>query len=161
MKVFISWSGQRSKTLADTLKLWLPMVLQYVEPWVSESNINAGDRWALKIGNELESSNFGIICITPENVNADWILFEAGALSKSMQDAKVIPLLYDLEVSDLSGPLSQFKAKKVEESGIKEIVQAINKHADKPASDKIVDKLVPSLWPQLSDSLKKCRLLKL
>ncbi len=94
MKVFISWSGKRSNALAVALKGWLPLILQYVKPWVSEKDISAGDRWARAIAGELETSNFGILCVTPENLRSEWILFEAGALSKSMLDAKVIPLLF-------------------------------------------------------------------
>lgn len=153
MKVFISWSGKRSKALANALRDWLPMVLQYVEPWVSDKDISAGDRWAQAIAGELESSNFGIICITPENLNSEWILFESGALSKSMLDGKVIPLLYGLELSDLSGPLSQFQAQKVEETGLMEVVRAINKVGDNKASEQIVAQLVPTLWPQFQSSL--------
>jgi hypothetical protein len=150
MKVFISWSGQRSKELANSLRDWLPMVLQYVEPWVSDKDISAGERWAQAIAGELDAANFGIICITPENIHSEWILFEAGALSKSMQDGKVIPLLFGLELSDLSGPLSQFQAQKMEESGIREVVKSINKIASTKTSDQIVDQLVPALWPRLN-----------
>ena len=153
MKVFISWSGTRSKSLANALRDWLPLVLQYVEPFVSDKDICAGERWAQKIAGELETSNFGIICITPENVTSPWILFEAGALSKSMLDAKVIPLLFNLELSDLSGPLSQFQAQKVEESGLMEVVKAINHVADKKAADAIISQLVPTLWPKLQEAL--------
>lgn len=153
MKVFISWSGKRSKALACALRDWLPMVLQYVEPWVSDKDISAGDRWAQAIAGELEASNFGIICITPENLHSEWILFEAGALSKSMLDAKVIPLLYGLELSDLSGPLSQFQAQKMEETGVMEVVRAINKIAEAKTSNQIVDQLVPALWPRLQETL--------
>lgn len=153
MKVFISWSGSRSKELANALRKWLPMVLQYAEPWVSDKDISAGERWAQAIAGELEASNFGIICVTPENLNSEWILFEAGALSKSMLDGKVIPLLFDLEQSDLSGPLSQFQAQKVDHSGFLEIVRAINKVAEKPASTDVVDQLVPVIWPQLLTTL--------
>jgi hypothetical protein len=155
MKVFISWSGARSKELANALRQWLPMVLQYVEPWVSDKDISAGERWAQSIAGELEAANFGIICITPENLSSEWILFEAGALSKSMLDGKVIPLLFGLELSDLSGPLSQFQAQKVDNAGIMEVIKSINKVAEKPASSQIVDMLVPSLWPQLQETLSK------
>lgn len=154
MKVFISWSGKRSKALANALRDWLPMVLQYVEPWVSDKDISAGDRWAQAIAGELDAANFGIICITPENLHSEWILFESGALSKSMLDAKVIPLLYGLELSDLSGPLSQFQAQKMEESGVMEIVRAINKVAESKTSIQIVDQLVPALWPRLQQALQ-------
>lgn len=154
MKVFISWSGKRSKALANALRDWLPMVLQYVEPWISDKDISAGDRWAQAIAGELESSNFGIICITPENLHSEWVLFESGALSKSMLDSKVVPLLYGLELSDLSGPLSQFQAQKMEESGVMEIVKAINKASETKTSDQIVDQLVPALWPRLQEALQ-------
>ncbi|WP_421706396.1 toll/interleukin-1 receptor domain-containing protein [Alloalcanivorax xenomutans] len=154
MKVFISWSGKRSRALANALRDWLPMVLQYVEPWVSDKDISAGDRWAQAIAGELEASNFGIICITPENLHSEWILFESGALSKSMLDAKVIPLLFGLELSDLSGPLSQFQAQKLEQSGVMEVVKAINKVAEAKTSEQIVDQLVPALWPRLQETLE-------
>ena len=154
MKVFISWSGRRSKAMAGALKEWLPLILQYAEPWVSDKDINAGDRWAQAIAGELESSNFGILCITPENLDSEWILFEAGALSKSMQDAKVIPLLFGLELSDLKGPLSQFQAIKVEESGMLGVAKAINEVSDNKAADATVEQLVPALWPQLEKKLK-------
>ena len=155
MKVFISWSGSRSKALATALRDWLPLVLQYAKPWVSDKDIGAGDRWAQSIAGELETSNFGIICITPENLGSEWVLFEAGALSKSMLDAKVIPLLFGLELSDLSGPLSQFQAQKAEEAGIMEIIRAINKVADGKTSEDIVNRLVPQLWPALQGELQK------
>ncbi len=153
MKVFISWSGKRSKELANALRDWLPCVLQYVEPFVSDKDISAGDRWALKIAGELEASNFGIICITPENLNSEWVLFESGALSKSMQDGKVIPLLFGLELSSLSGPLSQFQAKKVDQGGLMEAVQAINSIAETKASEDIIARSVPAMWPTLQTAI--------
>jgi hypothetical protein len=153
MKVFISWSGKRSRALAVALKEWLPLILQYAKPWVSEKDISAGDRWAQAIAGELESSNFGILCITPENLRSEWILFEAGALSKSMLDAKVIPLLFGLELSDLSGPLSQFQALKVDQQGLMDVVKAINAVAENKAAETTIHQLVPALWPQLQQKL--------
>ncbi|MEX0278331.1 MAG: toll/interleukin-1 receptor domain-containing protein [Ruegeria sp.] len=153
MKVFISWSGQRSKALANSIKDWLPLILQYSQPWVSDKDIGAGDQWAQAIAEELETSNFGILCITPENLNSQWILFEAGALSKSMQDAKVIPLLFGLELSDLSGPLSQFQALKVDQQGMLETIKAINAVSERKAPEATIDQLVPDLWQRLQQKL--------
>jgi len=153
MKVFISWSGERSKALAVALKENLPLILQYAKPWVSEKDISAGDRWAQAIAGELESSNFGILCITPENLRSEWILFEAGALSKSMLDAKVIPLLFGLELSDLSGPLSQFQALKVDQQGLMSVVRAINDVAEDKATEAAINQLVPLIWPGLRQKL--------
>jgi hypothetical protein len=64
MKVFISWSGTRSQALAQSLRDWLPLVLHFVEPWLSEADIAAGERWAQSVAKELETCNFGIICVT-------------------------------------------------------------------------------------------------
>ncbi|MDA8770302.1 toll/interleukin-1 receptor domain-containing protein [Planktomarina temperata] len=112
--------------------------------------MSAGDRWAQAIAGELESSDFGILCITPENISSEWIMFEAGALSKSMQVGKVIPLLFGLELSDLSGPLQQFQASKVNEQGMLETLNAINAASDdKKTDDAHIQQLVPALWPKL------------
>lgn len=153
MKVFISWSGKRSKALANALKEWLPLIVQHAKPWVSDKDISAGERWAQAIAGELETSNFGILCITPENLSSEWILFEAGALSKAMLDAKVIPLLFGLELSDLSGPLSQFQALKVDEQGMLNALKAINDASDNKTDETTIDRLVPALWPQLQEKL--------
>lgn len=153
MKVFISWSGQRSKALAIALKEWLPLILQYAKPWVSDKDIAAGERWAQSIAGELEAANFGILCVTPENINSEWILFEAGALSKSMLDAKVIPLLFGLDLRDLSGPLSQFQALKVDQDGMLNVIKAINNAAEHKAADATVEQLIPALWSQFQQKI--------
>ena len=53
MKVFISWSGTRSKLIATALRKWLPYIMQSVEPWMSDTDINAGARWSREIEKEL------------------------------------------------------------------------------------------------------------
>ena len=98
-------------------------------------------------------SSFGIVCITSENVNSPWVLFEAGALAKSLDTSKVIPLLFDLEFSDISGPLAQFQAKKLVRQGVWEVVQSIQMSSDKRIGDDVVRKLFDALWPQLEQQL--------
>jgi hypothetical protein len=153
MKIFISWSGDRSETLAKALYEWFPLVLHYVEPWLSKSDIQAGDRWSLEVAKSLESCNFGVLCITRENLNSPWILFEAGALAKSMEDGRVIPLLLDLDFKEISGPLAQFQAKKVESVGIKELVASLNKAATSPVVDAQLEKLFGALWDDLEKQI--------
>lgn len=154
MKVFISWSGERSQVVAQALRKWLQYVLHYVQPWVSETDIAAGERWAQSVAKELEACHFGIICVTPENVGSPWILFEAGALAKSMQ-GRVTPLLYDLEFTDVGGPLSQFQAKKIDKGGLTEIILSINQVAEKSDSDERVREMVDALWPKFEDLISE------
>src|SRR5688572_19220319 len=107
MEVFLSWSGERSKAVAETLSVWLGQVIQAVDPWIS-SDIEKGARWNPEIAARLEQSRVGIICLTKENLDAKWILFESGALSKT-KDAYVCTLLLDIDPSDVEQPLGQFQ----------------------------------------------------
>lgn len=155
MRVFISWSGERSKALAIAFRDWLPLVLHYVEPWLSEADIEAGERWAQSVAKELSASNFGIVCVTSENVNSPWVLFEAGALTKSLETSRVIPLLLDLEFSDISGPLAQFQAKKLTRAGIGEVVHSLQTSADEPIPDERAKQLFDALWPEFEKKLEE------
>ena len=110
MRVFISWSGPRSLAVAEALRDWLPNVLQYVDPFLSEKDIRAGQRWANEIGVQLETTNFGICCIDATHQNAPWLLFEAGALAKKLEEGRVVAYLMDnIKPADLTGPLTQFQ----------------------------------------------------
>src|SRR5262245_27921646 len=128
MKVFISWSGDRSKRAAEALRDWLPNVIQNTQPWMSGEDLDAGTRWGKEIDEELESANFGILCITPENAGSPWINYEAGALAKSVTVGRVVPYLIGMtRIAELpSGPLSRFQAK-LAASETSDVVTAINK----------------------------------
>jgi acyl carrier protein len=155
MKIFLSWSGERSKFTARALRDWLPLIFHYAQPWLSEKDISAGDRWGLEIGRELEECSFGIVCLTQENVEAPWILFEAGALSKIVSANSVCPYLLDIEFSDIGGPLSQFQAKKAEKASTFELVQAINAKALEPIISARLSELFEVLWPKLDLRLQE------
>ncbi|MET8664848.1 toll/interleukin-1 receptor domain-containing protein [Streptomyces tendae] len=130
IKVFISWSGPQAKHMAESLKDWLPRVIQDAAPFVSSVDIDRGDRPLPKIAAELEGSSFGIVCVTRENSLKPWINFEAGALSKTIGDARVVPLLLDLPVSDLTGPLKQFQAvSSTSETQMLEMMKSLRDHA--------------------------------
>jgi hypothetical protein len=154
MKAFISWSGDRSKNLALAIREWLPLVLHYVEPWLSEADIEAGERWAQSVAKELAASNFGIICVTPENIASPWVLFEAGALTKTLETSRVIPLLLGLELRDISGPLAQFQAKKLSQQGLSEVIQSIQKASEHPIPEARAKQLFDALWPEFEKKLE-------
>ena len=156
MKVFISWSGTRSKAVALALRGWLPKVIQAVKPWMSEEDIGAGARWADDLKQRLEDTRFGIICLTPDNLPAPWIYFEAGALSKTIADkAYVCPYLLDVNKSDIEGPLTQFQAKDTNEEGTKNVIQEINKAmAEEGLPPAQLDEAFEKWWPELEKLLQ-------
>src|SRR5262245_52631663 len=117
MKVFLSWSGRRSHALAGTLRLWLTDVLQDVEPWMSDRDISAGSRWFDQLNRELQATSFGVLCLTAENIKAPWLLFEAGALSKALETARVVPYCLGFDPSVVPAPLSLFQGVRADKDG--------------------------------------------
>jgi len=53
MKVFISWSGDRSRAMAEALQEWLRLVIQAVEPWIS-TEMRKGVKWNPEMSTKLE-----------------------------------------------------------------------------------------------------------
>ena len=88
MKVFISWSGERSKQVAEVLNDWIQCVIQAVDPWMSSKDIDRGALWFSEITDQLANTSIGIICLTKENKTKPWILFEAGALAKGLSSSR-------------------------------------------------------------------------
>jgi len=154
MKVFISWSGERSKQMAAALKEWLPTAIQYLEPWMSDTDIHAGDRWADKMATELKESNVGIVCVTGENLTSEWLHFEAGALSKLMQNTRVITVLLDLDVQAVSGPLTLFQMKKLDKGGVLDIAISLNKFAEHKLDEATLNNAVNGMWTSLEQKIK-------
>jgi hypothetical protein len=109
MHVFISWSGELSKSLAGAIRDWLPTTLQYVKPYFTPADIEKGAKWDHEISEALEASNFCIIAMTRESLDSKWIIFEAGALSQSIEKARICTVLFGIEPTDVQGPLERFQ----------------------------------------------------
>jgi hypothetical protein len=110
MRVFLTWSGPRSRAIASALRTWIPDVLQGVDCFMSEEDIEPGEQWLKRILDELEDSDIGILCLTPENIDARWLLYEAGFFAACTKQKRVVPLLHDLETKDVVSPLSTVQA---------------------------------------------------
>jgi hypothetical protein len=153
MKVFISWSGNTSKTVAHFLREWIPYIIQSVEPWMSATDIDAGARWSRTVETELSDTRFGIICLTRTNTTAPWVLFETGALAKTISETFVCPYLIDLEPSDIPpGPLTQFQAKRATEKETWDLLLTINKALGSDAlPEDQLKKTFEKWWPDLKD----------
>jgi TIR domain/Protein of unknown function (DUF4241) len=158
MKVFLSWSGEKSKATAEALREWLPNVIQAIEPWMSAEDIDKGARWASDLASQLESIQFGVICLTSDCIVSPWILFEAGALSKTLDKAYVCPYLFDITPADLAGPLIQFNAAKSDKDDTRRLINTINKACgDKSIPHDRVDKAFEVWWPRLDEKLENIR----
>ncbi|WCH92723.1 TIR domain-containing protein [Streptomyces moderatus] len=159
MKVFLSWSGERSKKMAEALKAWLPDVLQAVRPWISSQDISKGSRGLRDIAGELAESHFGIICVTAGNQTSPWVNFEAGALSKQMDESLVVPLLLDIKAAELTGPLAQFQAtESVSKEDMHQLMRDINTAlGDSSISSERLGRAFERNWPDLEEHLEGLR----
>ena len=154
MKIFVSWSGELSQKFADLLKTWIEQCIQSADVFFSRDDIEKGERWDARLTSELNTSNFGIVCLTKENIGAPWIHFEAGALSK-MLDAKVNTLLIGINVSDIKGPLSTFQATRLEEDDMYKLLTTINKIQEKPLTEEKLKTAFSAFWPDFIKSANK------
>lgn len=156
VKVLISWSGPCSKEVAHTLRQLLPDIIPSIEPWMSEDDIQAGARWNEEVSQQLAQTSFGIICLTRENQHAPWILFEAGALAKTLEQILVCPYLIDFFPFDIeNGPLAQFQAKQANKEHTWDLVRTINRTLGDAASpeDRLQRLFERLFWPELKQTL--------
>lgn len=153
MKVFLSWSDSRSKLIAEALRNWLPKVLQSVKPWMSDEDIGAGAQWLSEISQSLDECSVGIICVTPENQHNPWLQFEAGALSKTLDQTCVCPLVFDMTLGQLSGPLTQFQGNELTKNGMLKVLSTLNKKLVDPMDGNELDEILDVWWGRLEDKL--------
>lgn len=155
MRVFISWSGDRSGRVAQFLKEWISCVLQNAKPWVSSKDIDRGSLWFSEISQQLGETSVGIICLTQENKERPWILFEAGALAKGLQSSRVCTLLIDLEPSDIRDPLAQFNHTAPTKESMYALIRTINTAlGDKGLDIPVLEKVFETYYPQFESELK-------
>ena len=156
MNVFISWSGELSGQIANLLGSWIEDVLQDIKAWISTDDIDKGSLWFGDITKQLSETGVGILCLTQENMNAPWILFEAGALSKGLSKSRVCPLLINLAHTDLRQPLSQFNATLPNKDDMLKLVKTINaQKGDKGLSDDRVQKAFSRWWDEFDTKFKR------
>ncbi|MFX1678040.1 toll/interleukin-1 receptor domain-containing protein [Mitsuaria sp. CC2] len=154
MQVFVSWSGDRSRLIAEALRAWLPKVVQSLKPWMSAEDIGAGARWLTEVSATLNSATIGIICVTPENQNNPWLLFEAGALSKTLDQTCVCPLLLEMSPGQLNGPLTQFQAQTLNREGVGKVLATVNKWLGEGRIDaQQLEEIVDVWWPKLAEKI--------
>jgi hypothetical protein len=152
VKVFISWSGSKSKAVAALLRDELPAIVRAIKPFMSQHDILSGERWAKEIAQELDHTSFGVFCLTSENIGAPWLHFEAGALSKL--EGRVAGLLIGgLKPADFNNPLSQFQHRYFNKEDIHKLVSDISIAANDDLVS--VHKVLEKMWPDIEQKYRE------
>lgn len=156
MRAFISWSGNNSRAIATVLRHNLGLAFPSVEFWMTAEDIPPGTEWFAALGNALSTARLSIVCLTPQNLSSQWILFESGAVSRALGRNAVIPFLYELSPSDLAGPLAQFQAVRCDFEGIQFLFRTINALEESTRrTDSALAELVEIYWPRIESQLNK------
>lgn len=95
----------------------------------------------------------GIFCLTRDNLRAEWIHFEAGAVSKT-KDARAYTILFDgLKPADIAPPLGQFQHTEFNESQMLALMKSLNKRLPEVGLEALADDVLHDqfslYWPSL------------
>jgi hypothetical protein len=153
VKVFISWSGEPSRSIAQALDGWLERVVQHVDAWMSADEIGSGQRWNDAIAKSLSETDFGIVCLTRAKQHSPWLIFEAGALAKSLEVARVVPLCIDLVPAEVTGPLAAFQGRELKREDMRRLIQDISASSEKPMPPPRLDDVFDAMWPKLETAI--------
>lgn len=83
----------------------------------------------------VRSATLRTLCLTADNRDAPWILYEAGALSKMRSVSRVCPLLCGRAQSEVEKPLQQFQATDFHQKEMLELVETMNRALGQGGSD--------------------------
>jgi hypothetical protein len=156
VKVFISWSGLKSKAVAQLLKSWIPSVIQALaedDLWMSEIDIESGANWSATIGKNLEIAEYGLICVTQENQQRTWLNFEAGAISKLIGNA--VPLLIDFDDKNelAAGPMAQLQTRLITDDDLRKLLSDMNARMERPLKPPVFDTGFERGYPEFAKAL--------
>ena len=153
MKVFICWSGERSKEVAGLLRQWLPTVLDGLVLTFSP-DIEKGVRWFDSISQELSRARAGLVCLTPENLESGWIHFEAGALFR--ETTTIFPFLFQIQAEDLHGPLSHIQSTEATREDTKKLIAVMAEVMARETPQRPVwEQKFEKEWPLFEERLRK------
>lgn len=156
MKVFISWSGVASRSVAEALRDWLPNVIQGIEPFVSSKDIDKGANWSFELLRELSDTDFGIICLTQENLLSPWLNYEAGAIMKAIS-SRAAPVLFGVEKKDVPAPMSQLQLTTIDEDEFKKLMTSMNAAMERPIDGQRLETSVSVWWPSLAKKINNIK----
>jgi hypothetical protein len=153
LKVFLSWSGDTSRQVAAALRDWLPEVIQALDPWMSDVDIPKGSRWSQQLAAELASTHFGLVCATADNQRSPWMLFEAGALSRSVSGGDVATVMINIDPTDVVDPLGQFQLTMLSHRDMLKLLDTMNRKLASPLPDERLLKAFQLRWDEFVDAI--------
>lgn len=160
MKVFLSWSGERSLAVAKAFNDWLPDVLQTVKPWLSTESQAKGSTWMNGLRDAIVQSNgMGIFFLTEASQTSPWLFFEAGGVA-ALEQKRVFTVLVGIDHSEVKQPLNFFHATVLEKDDVWKLVQDINGNLPQPIPEANLKRGFDRAWPDLDRAIQSALLIE-
>lgn len=148
-KLFFSFAGSTSRELAAHLQEFYEYVLASATTFLSARDIGGGEPWAVRLLDELEQTNFGILCLTPDNFNEPWLHYEAGALSKQWKESHACCMLFgELQPTQIVGPLALRQHIPFKKDRVLALTRDINGTLTRPVGPQL-ERLFNDYWDDL------------
>ena len=149
-RVFLSFSGSLSRTVAEAFAQLLRKVLRGTESWMSQ-DIPPGANWRAKIDEALKNTKCAVIFLTRANhVAATWVAYEAGKARHAIVYA------VNFDAADLAHqPYGAWQAAKADRPGTLAMLKEINRLAGGHEKDTELQKRFASHWPAFAGALRE------
>jgi hypothetical protein len=125
---------------------------------MSEEDIQAGAQWFDTVADALRASSFAVICVTPQNLQSEWLHFEAGAIGMSHSGTgerpKVAPYLVGVRKADVRAPLSLYQAQNADLTGTWQLVRSMNASLPDALAEDRLSRSFEKWWPELERQLE-------
>ena len=114
-----------------------------------------GTLWFEKICKEIETAQFGIICITSESLLSDYMLYELGALMQRLGNHNVCPLLFGVDAKDIKNtPYAHLQCTNFNQEEIKQLVNEMNNACDNSKIPEVkLNEFFNSIYKQFDEEL--------
>jgi hypothetical protein len=123
------------------------------------NDIPKGKPWFDELTKKLDTIAFAIVCVTEENRESPWMLWEAGFLSSAstLGDRHVVPLAIGFDKGSIGGPLSIYQAADTSRDDMLRLLRHINLAVaeDRRIPNPVLEASFQMIWPTLDDKLKQ------
>ena len=147
--LFISWSGRRAQTIAESLKKEIFREFE-IDVFVSP-DIDPGKQWAKEITENLTVATAGLVIVTDYSVSMPWLLYETGYLVGRLKEIPVLTFGTEIPTKN---PLSQFQF--LDGEDYNQLKTAVRSILSNDPSRKFVDQILDTRqesWQKVLDSV--------
>jgi len=131
--VFISYST-KDENIAQFMHKHLMM--EGVQTFLASVSIQSGKKWSVEILNNLKTSDWVFFLASKSACESPYVQQELGGAL--LTNKKIIPIVWDMEPSELPGWINQYQAINISGATIDQAKERVSEIAKKIKSDKLV-----------------------